>query len=167
MIWCSWTIASAGSDRQCLATSPVPLVSPSSVSHAKLTFRVADVWYVLPLRMPIGRSNFQERGLQVKESRENLLFPRCNVFLFRRTISIYFRYQREGERTTMIILYDLRHKVAMRCMESFENIDKLRYRANPFAMHGLSVSSVFQEWGRAMILVDEELAPIVSSPLTA
>ena len=136
-----------------------------AVQYSRLS--LTDLWYMLPLRMFVGRSNFQARGLRVKESRENILFPRCNVFLFRRPISIYFRYQLERKRTTMIVIYELRHKIAMRCLESFENIEKLGYRVNAFAIHGISVSSVLQEWGRAMILVDEELAPIVSTILTA
>lgn len=115
--------------------------------------------------MSFGVSSFRRAGLNISQGSDNILFPRTNIYLFRRHVFVYFRYENEGRNTTMIVLDPVGASVYARFIESFENIDKLGYRDNPFSLHGIVVSRVLQEWKRAMLILKAEITPIVSSPL--
>lgn len=123
------------------------------------------MWYVLPMRIPLGQQGFRELGLQVNVGEDGISFPKTDLYLFQIPMSIYFRYACDAGKTTMIIQHAMVHLLHARFLESFENIDKLQYLDNPFRIHGIGVSYVLREWKRAMIPVRNELKNIVRIPL--
>lgn len=113
------------------------------------------------MRMSLSQQLFRDAELPINVGEDNLSFPRTDIYLFRRRMSIYFRYEYDTGRSTIIVNHVLMHGLQNRLLESFESVEKLQYSDNPFRIHGIGVSYVLQEWKRAMILVQDELTKIV------
>ena len=117
------------------------------------------------MRLPQSQDQFKEAGLNIHLHTDNIAFRRTNLYLFRRPMSIYFRYERASGKTTMIVQHPILEELLPRFLESFEKIDKLHYLDNPFGIHGVGVSHVLKEWKRTMMAFQGELEDIVRLPM--
>ena len=124
-----------------------------------------DIWYVLPLRLRATQEEFKRGEVDVSLHTDDIEFRRQNLYLFRRPLSIYFRYEHASGKTTMIVQHALIEDLQPRILESFENIDRLYYLDNPFGTHGVGVSYALKNWKILVILCQRELKEIVRYPM--